>query len=115
MMPLIRQSWVFLLTAFAFLPATAQPVVAPVSAPAPADAALPFRSLSDDYEPYTEQKLISWREANDTVGRIGGWREYAREANPQTGGTPSPPGNAPSPAAPAAPAAKDPHAGHGKQ
>lgn len=24
----------------------------------------------------------SWREANDTVGRIGGWRSYAREAQP---------------------------------
>ena len=24
---------------------------------------------------------ISWREANDTVARIGGWRVYAREAN----------------------------------
>ena len=32
-----------------------------------------FRSLGDD-------KPISWREANDAVARIGGWRVYAREA-----------------------------------
>ncbi len=25
-------------------------------------------------------KPVSWREANDTVARIGGWRVYAREA-----------------------------------
>jgi hypothetical protein len=38
----------------------------------------------------------SWREANDTVNRIGGWRAYAREAKqpqsppPATTGTPAP-------------------------
>lgn len=113
MMPLIRQSWVFVLTAVALLPATAQPVPASASAPAPADAALPFHSLSEDYEPYSDQKLIPWREANDNVGRIGGWREYAREARPQSGSSPaSAPGSAPPSAAPAA---KDPHAGHGKR
>jgi hypothetical protein len=28
----------------------------------------------------TDQKPVPWREANETVGRIGGWRTYAREA-----------------------------------
>lgn len=32
-----------------------------------------FRALDDD-------KPVSWREANDAVARIGGWRVYAREA-----------------------------------
>jgi len=27
-------------------------------------------------------KPVSWREANDTVARIGGWRVYARESRP---------------------------------
>ena len=27
-----------------------------------------------------EDKPVAWREANDTVARIGGWRVYAREA-----------------------------------
>lgn len=35
--------------------------------------AYPYRSAGDG-------KPIAWREANDTVNRIGGWRAYAREA-----------------------------------
>lgn len=33
-----------------------------------------YRRLTDD------EQRISWKEANDTVNRIGGWRAYAREA-----------------------------------
>lgn len=47
------------------------------------------RGLGDD-------KPVSWREANEAVARIGGWRVYAREAQ-QPDATPS------SAAAPAAP------------
>jgi hypothetical protein len=36
-----------------------------------------------------EQTALSWRQANDTVTRIGGWRAYAREA--QQPDTPSAP------------------------
>ena len=32
-----------------------------------------FRRIGDD-------KPVAWREANDAVARIGGWRAYAREA-----------------------------------
>ena len=32
-----------------------------------------FRRIGDD-------KPLAWREANDAVARIGGWRVYAREA-----------------------------------
>jgi hypothetical protein len=32
-----------------------------------------FRRIGDD-------KPVAWREANDAVARIGGWRVYAREA-----------------------------------
>ena len=28
----------------------------------------------------TDETVGSWREANDNVGRIGGWRTYLREA-----------------------------------
>lgn len=51
--------------------------------PAAADAPVPplrwqsplagFRALGDD-------KSIPWRQANDNVTAIGGWRAYAREA-----------------------------------
>jgi len=32
------------------------------------------------YRRHAEAEPIGWREANDTVARIGGWRAYAREA-----------------------------------
>lgn len=61
------------------------------------------------YKPYADQPVESWREANDRVGRIGGWRAYAKEA--QTGEpakeAPQEPAKTPAPAA-------DPHAGHHK-
>lgn len=51
-------------------------------------AALPtklqYRSAITAYQGYTDQPVQSWREANDQVGRIGGWRAYARE-KPEAG------------------------------
>lgn len=38
-----------------------------------------YRSAFEGYKGFTEQPLQSWRESNDTVGRIGGWQSYARE------------------------------------
>lgn len=47
---------------------------------APASASpLAYRSAFEGYRGLTEQPLQSWRESNDTVGRIGGWQSYARE------------------------------------
>jgi len=66
------------------------------------------------YKAYADQSVESWREANDRVGHIGGWRAYAKEI--QTGAPakdlPQEPSKAPadSPKAPAVRA--DPHAGH---
>lgn len=45
------------------------------------------------YRPAGETEVAPWKTTNDTVGRIGGWRAYAREASA-----------APAPSAPAAPA-----------
>nr|WP_315189811.1 hypothetical protein [uncultured Albidiferax sp.] len=39
-----------------------------------------YRSALDGYQPYTDEKTANWKEANDTAGRIGGWRVYAKEA-----------------------------------
>ena len=48
-----------------------------------ADAAPPpYRSAFEDYQPYTDEKIVNWKESNDTTARIGGWREYAKEATP---------------------------------
>ena len=41
----------------------------------------PYRSALEGYQPYTEEKIVNWKEANDNAGRIGGWREYAKEAS----------------------------------
>ena len=50
---------------------------------------LEFRSAFEGYKPYTEEKIIDWKRANDNVGKIGGWREYAREASqPETAAEP---------------------------
>lgn len=88
----------------------------------PTRSALPSKLMYESplraYKAYADQSVESWREANDRVGRIGGWRAYAREI--QTG---VPAQDLPAPAkapadAPKAPVpAADPHAGHhgGKQ
>ena len=60
--------------------------IAAAQTPAPASAATPvsplnYRSAFEGYKPYTDDKLLSWKDANDTTGRIGGWRAYAREAS----------------------------------
>lgn len=84
----------------------------PANAPA-GTLPLRFDSVLSRYKPMTDQKLGSWREANDTVTRIGGWRTYLKEAQapevmePSAPGVPTAPAKAPSPAAP------NPHAGHG--
>lgn len=51
--------------------------------PADATASTPlvgYRSPFADYRPLGEDRNTSWKDANDTVGKIGGWRVYAREA-----------------------------------
>lgn len=50
-----------------------------------------YRRLGDDAR-------IPWKEANEAVNRIGGWRAYAREAQ-----QPDPPGAAPAGSGPSAP------------
>ncbi len=56
--------------------------------PLDARAAVPpavHRSVLERYRPQRELTLRSWKEANDEVARIGGWRVYAREAaSPET-------------------------------
>lgn len=42
--------------------------------------ALVYRSPLASYRPLGDDKRVDWKEANETVNRIGGWRAYAREA-----------------------------------
>lgn len=59
-----------------------------LTTPAPLSITLSYRSAFADYRPYSEQPIVSWREANDNVGKIGGWRVYSKEAS-QPDGTPA--------------------------
>ena len=76
-------------------PAPGAPAARP-AASAPAANPLSYRSALEGYQPFADPKPVPWREANDNVGRIGGWRAYANEAQ----GT--------------APAGQGQHSGHGK-
>lgn len=39
---------------------------------------LDYSSVFDNYIPFDEVPEIGWREANDNVGQIGGWRAYLK-------------------------------------
>ncbi len=76
-------------TFFAAIAALLLPAAAPAqSTPRPdpldakaATAPLVHRSALSAYKPLAaESPAVAWRDANDAVLRIGGWRAYAREA-----------------------------------
>ena len=39
-----------------------------------------YKSPFKDYRPLGDDKRTPWRDANDEVGKIGGWRVYLRES-----------------------------------
>jgi hypothetical protein len=90
--------------------------------PDPLDAKAPVPALR--YEPSLAQfrrtgdeKPVTWRDANEAVARIGGWRVYAREAQQPDAATPAKSTAAPAtPTAPAqpTPTEHDRHSGHKK-
>lgn len=65
-------------------------------AQATAPAAPPaWRSAFDGYQPFSDEKTLPWRQANDTVQGVGGWRAYAREAaQPASAAASAPPSKA---------------------
>ena len=89
----------------------APPVSAQTPAGSPPAGEPGYRSAFEGYQPFDEGKLLPWKASNDTVGKIGGWRAYAREAQQDKAQDASAPAGAAS--VPAA-AASAPHAGHGK-
>ena len=53
----------------------------------------PGGSAFSGYRAYNDEGVSNWKAANESVARIGGWREYARQAQEQeskegTEGTP---------------------------
>lgn len=59
---------------------TAAPVLAAAQSGAmPATPQGVYRSAFEGYRAFADEPVRPWRETNDTVGRIGGWKAYARE------------------------------------
>ena len=72
-------TWGLLPLSLALLASTASAQARPEPlTPIPA-VKLEYRSTLSTYKAYADQPVQSWREANDEVGRIGGWRAYAKE------------------------------------
>lgn len=81
-------------------PPSARPAADPIDATATVSP-LVYRSALTAYRRFADNEPVPWREANDRVGRIGGWRAYAREASaPEVPPSTTPPSK---PAADAAP------------
>ncbi|MDP2000462.1 MAG: hypothetical protein Q8K22_12845 [Rhodoferax sp.] len=51
----------------------------PVQGKTIAPIELRYASVLSAYQVYADEPIQPWREANDRVGRIGGWRAYAKE------------------------------------
>ncbi|BEP39393.1 hypothetical protein GmRootV59_57640 (plasmid) [Variovorax sp. V59] len=66
----------------AALAAAAQPASVPSAdeGAAGAPTALSYRSAFEGYRPFTDDKPIPWKQANETVRQRGGWKAYAEEA-----------------------------------
>lgn len=87
--------------------------VAPVVRTDASSITLPYESVFTRYQSYRDEKAASWREANETVSRIGGWRAYAKEAQQPDQVVPTVPVAPTSP--PSQTAKPSPHAGHGSK
>ncbi|MES2401424.1 MAG: hypothetical protein V4573_15655 [Pseudomonadota bacterium] len=72
--------WLVPIFSLSGIAAAQTPAPASPGAEAAKASLLTYRSAFEGYKPYTEDKLLNWKEVNDTTGRIGGWRAYAKEA-----------------------------------
>jgi hypothetical protein len=103
---------------------TATPATPPASISTKSTAnVLQFDSVFDRYQSFKSEKVESWRDANDTVNRVGGWREYLKQSQqpdppetmtPKQSSIPATTTNTPASPEPTSPPVKpNPHAGHG--
>ena len=93
-----RTAFLAALCALGLAPAFAQNQM-----PAPGVMTRPdYRSAFEGYRSFGQEEVQPWKQTNETVREVGGWRAYAREMR-QPSQVPAEPQN---------PA--DPHAGHGK-
>lgn len=71
----------------------AQPIAGP-GRPNPLDAGAPVLPAVHDspfaqYRAFAAEEVGPWKAMNDEVGRIGGWKVYAREAHEATKPSPA--------------------------
>ena len=64
----------------AWLAIAALPFFSGIALAQTSSAPAPYRSAMEGYKPYTDEKIVDWKQANDSTGKIGGWREYPKEA-----------------------------------
>ena len=57
----------------------AQSEIKPQVSKAEKPVALVYESSFQNYQRYSASDIQTWKQANDTVKDIGGWREYAKE------------------------------------
>jgi len=83
----------------------------------PFSSTFQYHSIFAQYQVFKEQSVLPWREANDDVGKIGGWRFYAKEASqPDATDKSTGPESDPQMKKPAEPPiGDDPHSGHGRK
>ena len=76
------RTWLLALSSATLLAghASAQTKTPALAAPPSAAAPAPFKSAFEGYRAYSDDKMTGWKAANDEVARIGGWREYAKQA-----------------------------------
>ena len=74
---LVKRRWLAVFISVIALAGTVNAQTAGNTAPA---ATVPEPSVFKGYKPYTDEPIVDWKAANDDVARIGGWREYARQA-----------------------------------
>ena len=98
-LPSIKVLLPWTLALFAGLAFAQPPTDTEAPKPAPLTT-LQYSSPIGAYQGYADQPVQSWREANDRVGQIGGWRTYAKEIKMSD---PASDKNSP---------ASDPHSGH---
>ena len=75
--PAANRLLAWMLAVLSGVAAAAQPPVESSKAPPP--TRLQYTSTLSTYQGYADEPVQSWREANDRVERIGGWKAYAKE------------------------------------
>lgn len=76
----ISSRWLFAFASGAMACATHAQTATPTPTSTPAASSAPYPSVFERYKPYTDDSIGNWKAANDTTASIGGWREYARQA-----------------------------------